>query len=382
MAAAADDASVAPAVAGSSAATAMDVEEGVLQDETCIDFRQENPKQANSKAWHRYNKYKVARTVKEALHLGAERTDLSNDLKKGFFRIQKDAGTKRQAAQGTPDKEAQARSHVAPAPPGAVGRKINFSELPAGSTLQAPPGTGQAPFDQAVLLQAMEAMVQRTIKSEIGGLEKTVGAAFAELRESVEEVRTNLAQERRERQESVRELADRLSTLEVARGAPQSSSGTRSEKVFIVGGFGNVTKAEAIKTVSTALDEVPGFVEATARGNVPAIVKAHFETADSLADFLTAQKEVESFSGLFATRDTPWPERRWNKALNKIKRAACEVDLREGADVVIDRDKRVVYCSRGGKLIEMATVGEDATIDWKGEISEEAQDSVAELLKR
>ena len=55
-------------------------------DSTKIAFQSANPKQKESKAWHRFEKYKAATTVGEAIGLGAERSDLNNDLKKNFVK--------------------------------------------------------------------------------------------------------------------------------------------------------------------------------------------------------------------------------------------------------------------------------------------------------
>eukprot|EP00931_Biecheleriopsis_adriatica_P009792 TRINITY_DN11087_c0_g1_i1.p1 TRINITY_DN11087_c0_g1~~TRINITY_DN11087_c0_g1_i1.p1 ORF type:complete len:430 (+),score=128.82 TRINITY_DN11087_c0_g1_i1:116-1291(+) len=49
-----------------------------------IQYRDENPKRAGSKAHERYEKYKAAKTVAEAIRLGAVRGDVSNDVKQGF----------------------------------------------------------------------------------------------------------------------------------------------------------------------------------------------------------------------------------------------------------------------------------------------------------
>ena len=58
-------------------------------DSTKIAFQSANPMQKESKAWHRFEKYKAATTVGEAIGLGAERSDLNNDLKKNFMTITK-----------------------------------------------------------------------------------------------------------------------------------------------------------------------------------------------------------------------------------------------------------------------------------------------------
>jgi hypothetical protein len=51
-----------------------------------IAFQQENPKRVGTNGWTRYEKYKTAKTGKEALALGAAKGDLMYDWKKGFFK--------------------------------------------------------------------------------------------------------------------------------------------------------------------------------------------------------------------------------------------------------------------------------------------------------
>jgi len=50
-----------------------------------VSFLQNNPKMVGSRAWERYEEYKRATTVTEALSLGASKGDISNDFKKGFL---------------------------------------------------------------------------------------------------------------------------------------------------------------------------------------------------------------------------------------------------------------------------------------------------------
>lgn len=51
-----------------------------------IRFQYDNPKKYGSKAWTRYNMYKVAKTLREALVLGAASGDITHDFNKGFVR--------------------------------------------------------------------------------------------------------------------------------------------------------------------------------------------------------------------------------------------------------------------------------------------------------
>jgi len=52
-------------------------------DGTALAFCLENPKRSSSKVYERYERYKHAKTVAEALQLGATRSDITNDVKSG-----------------------------------------------------------------------------------------------------------------------------------------------------------------------------------------------------------------------------------------------------------------------------------------------------------
>ena len=52
-----------------------------------VQFDQENQKKAGTKAWKRYEEYKSATTVGEAIDLGASREDLLNDLNRSFLTV-------------------------------------------------------------------------------------------------------------------------------------------------------------------------------------------------------------------------------------------------------------------------------------------------------
>lgn len=58
-----------------------------LTDDTKVSWEQECPKKSGSKAAKRYNKYKKAKTVGEALKLGATRCDFSWDSGRGFLKM-------------------------------------------------------------------------------------------------------------------------------------------------------------------------------------------------------------------------------------------------------------------------------------------------------
>ena len=83
---------------------------------TPIQFAKDNPKKVGSKAWDRYEQYKDANSISQAMEKKAGWQDLTADFEKGFLKIMKDMDvemqgpTKRPAPEGTPDREAQART--------------------------------------------------------------------------------------------------------------------------------------------------------------------------------------------------------------------------------------------------------------------------------
>ena len=58
-----------------------------LPMETVIAFQQQNPKKAGGKSFTRYEAYKAATTVQQALDLGAVKGDIAHDHKSGFLTV-------------------------------------------------------------------------------------------------------------------------------------------------------------------------------------------------------------------------------------------------------------------------------------------------------
>lgn len=54
-------------------------------DETPIEFKQENPKKKGCKAYNRYQEYKTAKTYGDAIKLGMTKADYRHDLKAGYI---------------------------------------------------------------------------------------------------------------------------------------------------------------------------------------------------------------------------------------------------------------------------------------------------------
>lgn len=109
-----------------------------LLDETAISFVQQNPKRAGSQAYTRYELYKLATTVGEALKKGAVRGDVQSDIKQGHCKLLGDAGAEankalQPKAGGAPKRPAGAAAVAE----GASSEKKRRVEAAAPTTPQA-----------------------------------------------------------------------------------------------------------------------------------------------------------------------------------------------------------------------------------------------------
>lgn len=75
-----------PAPEATERAKALPARSGVPTDDEPIRYEQENPKKAGSTAAERYDKYKVARTPREAISLGAAKGDIKYDFERGWLK--------------------------------------------------------------------------------------------------------------------------------------------------------------------------------------------------------------------------------------------------------------------------------------------------------
>lgn len=157
--------------------------------------------------------------------------------------------------------------------------------------------------------------------------------------------------------------------------------GTDDDKLtLVVGGFGTVPKEVALETVTKALDDVAGFIEAYATSDVPSVVFARFDTERAVATFLRSQKDIEEFDGLRANRSRPPEERKAQRKLNKIKRAVCEATPCDGKAVRINRSTHRVYHIRDSVATEIARVHNDR-IEWAETVNTDIKNKCAALLE-
>lgn len=119
-----------------------------LPEETPIAYKSENPKRSGSQAQQRYDKYKAAKTVGEAVRLGASRGDIQNDMDKGFC-TQNSAGSE-VSMMASPAKAGQKR--VADLEPSSAKRQK--SEDQSAAPAAAAPVDAVAPVEAAIPVAA------------------------------------------------------------------------------------------------------------------------------------------------------------------------------------------------------------------------------------
>ena len=381
-----------------------------------IEFQQTNPKQAKSKAWARYERYKTTTTVAAAIAVGALPEDLRGDYAKKYLSI-----TSVDAAAGTAQRTVK-RDLLSPGAAASMpqrtpqrARTVHHNIMSTEVTDDSPLGTHRPcgncrepgcqycftseaaapaehtqvnqPPDGVVTLRAMQEMMRETMRAEMAEWKATFQSTMSEFRSALDGVRQDLVHEKMQREREQRNLMERVARLEEQMAGGRASDGTRDSNIedkltLVVGGFGTVPKEVALETVSKALDEIAGFVEAYATSEVPSVVFAKFDSEESLTTFLKHQGEHEGFTveGLHAGRPKPREERRRQRALNKIKRAVCEVTQAESKAVRLDRRSMKAYRVDGRMAVEIAHVGQDASIKWSQDALPAVKARAEELL--
>ena len=170
---------------------------------TVMEIQTENPKKPGSKAAERFDRYKIATSIQEATRQGANWQDLSADFEKGYLKIpsltpmdlEAQGSTKRGAPEGTPVREADARSKL---PSTAIVPRVLASE---------PVESGAKVEMSAATISALRSMMRDEIKYGMVEMEQRF---TARLTTAMGEIREELGAERAARQQ----LEERLSHLE------------------------------------------------------------------------------------------------------------------------------------------------------------------------
>ena len=207
--------------------------------ETIISIQTENPKKAGSKAWERFEKYKHATTIAEAMGNSANWQDLSGDFEKGYMKIV-DTGdatmtssTKRSAPEGTPDREAHARAKLQPTQ--LVPQVLVPEVLDPVHKVEM----------SAATIAALRSMMREEFRHGMAEMEQMLAG---KIESSVDELRKEIACERDARQH----LEQRIAHLEVKHlnsNMPDSDAETVDKSMAVIGGFAADALEDAEKIV-------------------------------------------------------------------------------------------------------------------------------------
>ena len=183
---------------------------------TVIEIQTDNPKKPGSKAAERFDCYKMATTIQEATNQGANWQDLSADFEKGYLKIrdikpadidmEANGSTKRGAPEGTPDREADARSKLPST--AVVPRALAVEPVESGAKVEM----------SAATISALRSMMRDEIRYGMVEMEQRFSA---KLSTAMGEIREELGAEKVARQQ----LEERLSHLEQPNMGEQGKHG-------------------------------------------------------------------------------------------------------------------------------------------------------------
>ena len=177
---------------------------------TPIQFAKDNPKKVGSKTWDRYEQYKDATSIAQATEKKAGWQDLTADFEKGFLKIMMDidgegqGSTKRPAPEGTPDREAQART------------KTHASEMIPRSL----PTELQDPISKVEMSAAAIAALRRVVREEItNGMSAMENRITNKMDEQIGKMQQDMEEEKKARKST--------SPLQLSAASEKNRGGSR-----------------------------------------------------------------------------------------------------------------------------------------------------------
>ena len=256
--------------------------EALKDGRTQIQFAQENPKKPGSK-WDRYEAYKGTTTIAQATEKKAGWQDLTADFEKGYLKIMQEmdvevvqASTKRPAPEGTPDREAQART------------KAQASDL-MPRTL---PTEIQDPISKVEMSAATIATLRAVMREEIStGMSALESRLTNKMDEQYIQMKKDLEEERVARAR----LEERVAQLESNHVTKENKNEVSEEvdkSIAVIGGFGDNTVEEAKKLVHELLEHVHGFHEVSMVDGNSVVGLAQFDTPGNAMKLIKVTKET------------------------------------------------------------------------------------------
>ena len=331
--------------------------EALKDRSTQIQFAQENPKKPGSKAWDRYEAYKGTTTIAQATENKAGWQDLTADFEKGFLKIMQEmdvdtaqGSTKRPAPEGTPDREAQART------------KAQASDLMP----RALPTEVQEPISKVEMSAATIATLRAVMREEIGiGMSALESRLTNKMDEQFIQMKQDLEQERSARTM----LEERVAQLESKQAIKENTNDVTEavdKSIAVIGGFGETTVEEAEKLAHDLLKHVHGFHEVSMVDGNSIVGLAQFDTPANAMKLIRSQKKHPQIqtNKLWVAENRSRMERNQAKIASKLKKFLIELANIPPKDIIVNYRLFKVFVRENGKLMPIACVKDDLTIDW------------------
>ena len=352
--------------------------EALKNGSTQIQFAQENPKKPGSKAWDRYEAYKGTTTIAQATENKAGWQDLTADFEKGFLKIMQEmdvdtaqSSTKRPAPEGTPDREAQART------------KAQASDLMP----RILPTEVQDPVSKVEMSAATIATLRAVMREEISiGMSALESRLTNKMDDQFTQMKQDLEQERSARTM----LEERVAQLESKQATKENTNDVTDavdKSIAVIGGFGETTVEEAEKLAHDLLKHVHGFHDVSMVDGNSIVGLAQFDTPAHAMKFVRSQKKHPQIqtNKLWVAENRSRTERNQAKIASKLKKFLIELANIPPKDVIVNYKLFKVIVRDNGKLMPIAFVKDDLTINWDGAsdvpamVREAMQDFIADM---
>ena len=246
---------------------------------------------------------------------------------------------KRMAAEGTPDREALARSKVAAVTP--VTKDL-LSEM-----------SNHASTVKQDINPATMAAFRAILREELGDMEAKLTTNFEG---TLGQLRADLQAEQHARER----LEQRVSQLEA--GAPPSAQADDVDKtVAVIGGFGEMDPTTAESEIQDMLRNVDGFSGVYTTSPTPTVVFAQFTSPEKVLKFIRTQKAHRHLQDrkLWASENKSPSERKRGKIASKIKKFLIEIDAYNPRDIMVNyRNFKVTVRVQGFLAQDIAAQGE------------------------
>ena len=349
--------------------------------ETAITIQQENPKKPGTKAHERFEKYKGAETIGDAMSKGANWQDLSGDFEKTFLKmphfmeqdLEGSQSVKRAAPEGTPDKEAQSRSKMPSTD--MVPRALVPERSDAVTKVEM----------SAATISALQAMMRSEIQHGLMDMEQRFNN---KLDKSVDDLRMHFMEELREEKDARVTLERRICELE-NRGSsswqvPPMDVEEVDKSVVVVGGFIEKAIADVESLMEEMMSDIAGYKDVEIIETTPPIALAHFDSPERAMKFIRSQKKNATIHAnkLWASENRSKPERLRCKMVSKLKKFLIELDGFAAKDVHASYKVFRVVVKSDGRMLPVAYFNDSGAVQWldKTVVSEGVREALESFI--